>query len=43
VHLEVVGEVVDPLRQQGNLNFGRARVSLVLTVGIDRDLLCANG
>src|SRR5690606_34444535 len=40
VHLEVLGEVGDPLRQQGHLRLGRSRVGLVKTeLGQDRFLL----
>ena len=37
--LEVLGEVVDALREEGDLHLGRAGVAVVALVGLDRGLL----
>ncbi len=41
VHLEMLGEPVDPLREDGDLDFGRARVRPVDLVGRNRAGLSA--
>lgn len=43
MHLEVLSQVADSLREQRNLYFRRTGIRFVLTVGVDYALFCANG